>query len=288
MISFHNLFLLIRLRVSIAVTFSAITAAIVYQGIPTLPMVWPVLGIFLLACGASALNQYQEWPYDQIMERTRNRPLPSRQINTSQALKIASILIISGSLILLYRSNASTFLLGLANIIWYNGVYTFLKRKTAFAVVPGAITGAIPVFMGWTSAGGRIEDPVVRFLAFFIFLWQMPHFWLLVMKYGHEYKAAGFPVLTAIFNPLQMKILVMGWILAASAASMMFGYFGILQIHLLVYGIVLLNLVLLLLVFFQLFIRSVINYRFIFISANIFMLLVMFALIGDHLVIKLS
>ena len=288
MISFHSLFALIRLRISLAVTFSALTAAIVYQGTPSFSTAWPILGIFLLASGASALNQYQEWPYDERMKRTMSRPLPSRQLNTIQALRIAAAFIIAGLLILLYKSTGTCFALSLVNILWYNGVYTYLKRKTAFAVVPGAITGAIPVFMGWTAAGGEIGDPIALFMAFFIFIWQMPHFWLLIMKYGHEYKEAGFPVLTSIFTLLQMKILVAGWILAASLASMMFGYFGILQYPFLVYGILLLNLVLFMLIFTQLFLRPLIIYRLIFITANIFMLLVMLALITDRLLLKIS
>lgn len=288
MISFRHFFSLIRLGVSLAVTFSAITAAIVFQGVPSAWLLWPVLGIFLLASGASALNQYQEWPYDEKMPRTRSRPLPSRQLNTTQALRIAGLLIISGSLILLYKSTTLCFILGLINIIWYNGVYTYLKRKTAFAVVPGAITGAIPVFMGWTAAGGSIGDPVVLFIAFFIFIWQMPHFWLLVMKYGHEYQTAGFPVLISVFSIMQMKILVMIWMAAASITSMMFGYFGIIHLKLLVYCIILANSGLLMLIIIQLFRKDEINYRLIFIAANIFMFLVMICLMADHLVLKLS
>jgi heme o synthase len=288
LVSFRNFLIMIRFRVSLAVSFSAITASIVFQGIPSLNLIWSGIGIFLLASGASALNQYQEWPYDEKMKRTMSRPLPSRHVSTAQALQIAGMLIIGGSLILLYKSTASCFLLGLFNIIWYNGVYTYLKRRTAFAVVPGALTGSIPVFMGWAAAGGKITDPEVLFIAFFIFIWQMPHFWLLIMKYGSEYKDAGFPVLSSIFNPLQMKILVMVWMVAAAITSMMFGHFNIIHYFGLVYSIILLNIGFLLFTFYQLFIRPVINYRQIFFIANSFMLLVMIALITDHLVIKLS
>jgi protoheme IX farnesyltransferase len=243
----------------------------------------PVAGIFMLASGASAFNQYQEWPYDERMERTRKRPLPSRRISTAEALRIAMIFIIGGMLILLYYAPPVCFILGFFNLIWYNGIYTWLKRKTAFAVVPGALTGAIPIFMGWTAGGGPLLAPEALFLAFFIFLWQMPHFWLLTLKYGHEYRNAGFPVLTDFFNEFQIKSIVMGWMTASSGASVMLVYFRILQHPALGYVIVGLNIALLALMAHQLFFTKAIRYRLIFIAANLFMMFVMLSLIADRL-----
>lgn len=281
--SLRSFLTFIRFTVSLAVTFSAVTAAIVYSGTISASWMLPMLGIFLLAAGASALNQYQEWPYDELMERTKTRPIPLRQINTSEALRYSAILIIGGSLLLLYYSNGTCFSLGLANILWYNGLYTYLKRKTAFAVVPGALTGAIPVLMGWAAAGGKITDPAALFLAFFIFMWQMPHFWLLMLKYGNDYRQAGFPVLNTLFSDFQMKTILMGWLSASSAASLLFVHFGILKLPGIGYTVLLLNLSLLSLLFYQLFLAKKINYRMVFITANVFMLLIMTSLIVDSL-----
>ncbi len=242
-----------------------------------------MLGIFLLAAGASALNQYQEWPHDELMERTKKRPIPLRTLNTSDALRYATLLIIGGSLLLLYFSNSTCFVLGLFNVIWYNGLYTYLKRKTAFAVVPGALTGAIPVLMGWTAAGGGIFDPVALFLSFFLFIWQMPHFWLLMLKYGDQYRNAGFPVLNDLFTNIQLKTIVMAWLLASSAASLLLIYFRILHLPVLGYIILLLNMALVTLTFYQLFPARTVNYRLIFITANLYMLLVFGVLITDSL-----
>ena len=122
---------------------------IMMTGTITLPMFLPLLGIFLLASGASALNQYQEWPYDERMERTRRRPVPSRRISTAEASRISMICIVGGMVVLLYYAPPVSFILGFFNLVWYNGFYTWLKRKTAFAVVPGALTGVIPILMGW-------------------------------------------------------------------------------------------------------------------------------------------
>jgi len=281
--TFRSFLILIRFPVTLAVTFSAFAAAVVYSGTISLSLAIPVLGIFLLAAGASALNQYSEWPYDERMERTRNRPIPLRLINTSEALRYAAMLIIGGALLLLYFSNGTCFALGMLNILWYNGLYTWLKRKTAFAVVPGALTGAIPVLMGWSAAGGRITDPGALFLAFFIFIWQMPHFWLLMLKYGEDYRKAGFPVLTDLFNELQMKRLVMAWLIASSCASLLLVGFGLLHLRMIGYSILALNLLLLSLLFTQLFLVTTIRFRLVFITANLFMLLVLLGLVADSL-----
>jgi protoheme IX farnesyltransferase len=218
------------------------------------------------------------------MERTRRRPIPSRRISTAEALRFSMMFIIGGMLILLYYAPPVCFILGFINLVWYNGIYTWLKRKTAFAVVPGALTGAIPIFMGWTAGGGSLLAPEAIFLAFFVFLWQMPHFWLLTLKYGHEYKQAGFPVLTDLFSELQIRTVVMGWMTASSGASIMLVYFRILHHPVLGYAIVALNIAFLLLLAYQLFMTKVMRYRLIFISANLFMLFVMLSLVADRFI----
>ncbi len=248
----------------------------------TLSSLIPIAGIFLLASGASAFNQYQEWPYDERMERTRRRPIPSRRISTAEALRFSMMFIIGGMLILLYFAPPVCFILGFVNLIWYNGIYTWLKRKTAFAVVPGALTGAIPIFMGWTAGGGSLLAPEAVFLAFFLFLWQMPHFWLLTLKYGQEYKNAGFPVLTDLFSEFQIRTIVMGWMTASSGASVMLVYFKILHHPVLGYSIVVLNIAFLLLLAYGLFMTKNLRYRLIFMAANLFMLFVMLSLIADR------
>jgi protoheme IX farnesyltransferase len=281
---FRVLLTLTRFPVSLAVTFTAFTALLLSPVDLTFASLIPIAGIFLLASGASAFNQYQEWPYDEKMERTRKRPLPSRRITTAEALRYSTMFIIGGMLLLLYYAPPVCFLLGLGNLVWYNGVYTYLKRKTAFAVVPGALTGAIPIFMGWTAGGGSLLAPEVLFLAFFIFLWQMPHFWLLTLKYGHEYRNAGFPVLNDIFSEFQIRSVVMGWMIASSGASIMLVLFKILAHPVLGYAIIGLNMTLLIVMFWQLFMASTLRYRLIFIAANLFMLIVMLALIADRFV----
>jgi protoheme IX farnesyltransferase len=281
---FRVIILLTRFPVSLAVTFTAFAALVLSQATLSFSSLIPIAGIFLLASGASAFNQYQEWPYDELMERTRKRPIPSRRISTAEALRIAMIFIIGGMLLLLYYAPPICFILGFINLIWYNGIYTYLKRKTAFAVVPGALTGAIPIFMGWTAGGGSLLAPEALFLAFFLFLWQMPHFWMLTLKYGDEYRKAGFPVLTDFFTVFQIKTVVMGWMTASSGASILLVYFKIIHLPGLGYSIVGFNIALLLLMAYQLFIVKAMRYRLIFATANLFMMIVMLSLIADRFI----
>ena len=285
--SFRDIFILTRFPVSLAVTFSAFTAMVLETGEIQSEMLWPVAAIFFLAAGASAFNQYQEWPYDERMGRTRRRPIPSRRISPAEGLRIAMIGIVAGLVILMYKSNWNCFLLGVANLVWYNGLYTWLKRKTAFAIVPGAMAGVIPVMMGWSAMEGDLMAPEVLFLAFFIFIWQMPHFWMMTLKYGEEYRNAGFPVLNDLFSDIWIKAIVMTWMTASSGASILLVYFGILQLAITGYVIMATNVLLLIIMLYQLFFASPMRYRVIFMAGNIFMLIVMIALIADQLISKI-
>jgi protoheme IX farnesyltransferase len=110
--------------------------------------------------------------------------------------------------------------LGALALVWYNGVYTYLKRITAFAVVPGAVIGAIPPVMGFVAAGGHWSDPAILLVAGFFFLWQIPHFWLLSLLFDEQYRKAGLPTPTDIFDRSQQLRLTTSWMLAAAGAGM--------------------------------------------------------------------
>lgn len=201
------------------------TAYIIYTGNIDFQIIKLGIAIFILAAGASALNEFQERQYDAKMTRTMHRPIPSGKILPLIAFIISVLLIISGSLLLFLFFGRITALLGLFNIFWYNIIYTYLKRVTPFAVVPGSLTGAVPVFMGWTAAGGSVFDSSVVFIAFFIFIWQIPHFWLLMLKYGDEYETAGFPTINQSTHPVNLKKIIYSWIIATSVSSLMVPFF---------------------------------------------------------------
>ena len=120
-------------------------------------------------------------------------------------------------------------IIGFITIFWYNVVYTYSKRITSFAVVPGAITGALPPLIGWVAAGGGPLDKPIIFIGFLIFTGQIPHFWLLILKYGEEYKKAGFPTLTDIFTTAQINRLTFSWVISSVFAALFLCYFEIIQ-----------------------------------------------------------
>jgi protoheme IX farnesyltransferase len=178
-------------------------------------------------------------------------------------------------------------LLGLFNIFWYNLLYTNLKRITPFAVVPGSLTGAVPIFIGWTAAGGNLLDSTVVFIGFFIFIWQIPHFWLLMLKYGDEYEVAGFPTINQSINPQNLKRIIFSWIIATSASSIMVPLF-LVNISMVFFIIIFALNILFVLTFAKLSFGKVadLNLKKSFISINIYMILFMIMLVIFHLVVN--
>jgi protoheme IX farnesyltransferase len=182
--------------------------------------------VFILACGASAFNQYQERDIDARMERTRHRPLPTRAVSPFLALFCALALIFSGLAMLALAGGKGPAFLGMMAVLWYNGVYTYLKRITAFAAVPGAVVGMIPPAIGWTAAGGGLADPRLFIVCFLFFLWQVPHFWLQLLHHGEEYEKAGLPSLTKALTRRQLTRVTFAWMCSTATAGLLLPLYG--------------------------------------------------------------
>ncbi len=215
----HMLAELTKLRIALLSTLSAATGYLAFcrrlnPGIGTAS-----LGVLLLAMGACAINQIQDCDLDARMERTCRRPLVTGAISRTAALLISLPLVAGGFMLLWLLHNPAAALVGLLAVAWYNGVYTYLKRISAVAVLPGALVGALPPVIGWTAAGGNALDPRVLALAFFFFIWQVPHFWLLLSAFGGDFERAGLPALTKIFSMRQSANLSFIWMLTASVSS---------------------------------------------------------------------
>jgi protoheme IX farnesyltransferase len=163
-----------------------------FEGLEILLM---CVGLYLVAAGCFAINQAQEWRADGLMDRTRNRPIPAGLLAPWQGWAIGIVLVVSGLLAMLMLGEMPAFL-SLLTVVLYNGVYTLgWKKYWAFGAVPGAIPGAMPVVIGFSVNNSNIFSPACIYLFLILFLWQMPHFWALAIRYHQDYAKGGFPVL---------------------------------------------------------------------------------------------
>lgn len=211
---------LTRLRLSLMVATSALAGYALYPLRGGWNEAFPaVAGVLLLAAGCSALNQLQERQSDALMERTRRRPLASGRLSPGAGLALASGLLAAALLLLASTASPLVFGLGLFSILWYNGVYTGLKRRTALALLPGALCGAIAPLIGWSAAGGSPGDYRIVLLAGTLVLWQIPHFWSLACRHRDDYLRAGLPSLFTLFNDGQIRRLGVLWSAALLIAT---------------------------------------------------------------------
>ncbi|MBN1791653.1 MAG: protoheme IX farnesyltransferase [Bacteroidales bacterium] len=217
---------LVRFRLSAAVTLSAVTGYFIFTARVEASLVLLITGVFLLAAGASALNQYDEKDLDILMGRTGKRPLPLGKIKPPTALAISIALITTGIGLLLFIGIIPA-MLGLLNILLYNLIYTRLKRITSLAVIPGSAVGAIPPLIGFTAAGGITPKAEIVLFATFLFLWQLPHFWLILVKYRDDYQKAGFKTFSSKVSDAQIKYLVFGWIVCTTSLLVVFSVRGL-------------------------------------------------------------
>jgi protoheme IX farnesyltransferase len=187
-------------------------------------------GVMLLSSGASALNQVQERDKDALMARTANRPLPSGRLSHAQGLAFAALAAVGGAVVLWLGIGRTAGVLGIIAAVFYNGVYTpWLKPTAPFAAVPGAIPGSIPPVIGWVAAGGGLTDAGAIILFGILFLWQMPHFWALSLRYRADYASGGFPMVSEVVGvegTARLILLYASGLTAWSLAAPTFGVGG--------------------------------------------------------------
>jgi heme o synthase len=226
---FKDYLQLSKLKIMLPVSLTGFTGYFIFKPSLSISLILVTLGILLLAVSASSLNQIQEADLDGKMKRTLGRPIPSGRISIRSAIVFSLFCVLAGMLLICYAGNFLAAAVGLFTILWYNGIYTYSKRITAFAVVPGALTGALPPLIGWVAAGGGVFDKPILFLEFLFFIGQIPHFWLLILKYGKEYSNAGVPSLTDIFNSAQINRLTFIWIVTSVIAAVFLCYFEVIR-----------------------------------------------------------
>ena len=185
---------LTKVRLAISVVFSSLAGYFLAAETPSIiDVVLLAFGGYFMVGASNAFNQILEKDLDALMDRTKNRPLPSGRMSVKTASIIATILTLLG-LLVLFTINLRTAFFGGISIFLYVCVYTPLKTKTPLAVFVGAFPGAIPFMLGWVAYSNHfgIEPGVLFMIQFF---WQFPHFWAIGWMLDKDYKRAGFKML---------------------------------------------------------------------------------------------
>ncbi|MFY1577628.1 heme o synthase [Verrucosispora sp. WMMD703] len=184
-------------------------------GLPSLWLVAVVLvGGSLAAGAASVLNCYIDRDIDQLMRRTKRRPLPAHTVTPRNALVFGLVLAMVSVALMAVFTNLLAAGLTLAAIVYYDVVYTlWLKRTTTANTFWGGACGAAPVLIGWAAVTGSLS-PVAWGLFGVVFFWQMPHFYPLAMKYKDDYARAGIPMLPVVASVRRVnaEIVLFAWL----------------------------------------------------------------------------
>lgn len=189
--------------------------------IPLQTLIFGLFGIGLASAAGAALNHVVDQRIDAVMERTRNRPLPSGDLDTPHALGFALGLATLSMLVLATLVNLLTAALTFFAFIGYAVVYTmYLKRTTPHNIVWGGLAGAMPPLLGWTAVTGEVGVQGLL-LVLLIFIWTPPHFWALAIKRRTEYARAGIPMLPVTHGVDYTKLQVLIYSLMLLTVSLM-------------------------------------------------------------------
>ena len=183
-----------KMGLSLSVVFSSVAGYLLAaESIHLFTLFLLAIGGYFMVGASNVFNQIIERDLDALMDRTKNRPIPTGRMSVSYAFVLAVILTIAG-LTILYIINERTAMFGAISICLYTSAYTPLKTKTPLSVFVGAIPGAVPFMLGWVAATGKfgIESGVLFMLQFF---WQFPHFWAIGWFLHKDYQKAGFNML---------------------------------------------------------------------------------------------
>jgi protoheme IX farnesyltransferase len=192
-------------------------------GVPSpliMGLVW--LGGALAAGGANAINHHLDRDIDEIMARTRHRPVAGRRISPIRALLFGILLNVVAFVIFVLWVNWLSALLTLAATLFYVFVYTrWLKRTTPQNIVIGGAAGSIPPLVGWAAITGGLALPPVYLFAI-VFFWTPPHFWALSLLIQRDYAAAGIPMLPVVTSPEHTVQQIFLYTLALVGITVMF------------------------------------------------------------------
>jgi protoheme IX farnesyltransferase len=159
-----------------------------------------LLGGYLMAGGANAVNMYLDRDIDDRMARTRLRPIPGGRMSGKSVLAFGVALSTAATFLFAVFTNVLTAALALAGFYFYVYVYTrWLKRTTPHNIVIGGAAGAFPPLVGWAAMTGRV-DLIAVYLFLIIFYWTPPHFWALALLKQRDYGKAGVPIAPLVWG----------------------------------------------------------------------------------------
>ncbi len=169
------------------------------HGLPPIGLVfWTLVGGTLAAGSANAINCYLDRDIDELMTRTRRRPLPAHQVDPEKAVIFGLVLGAISFAVLVWFVNLVAAFLALLAIAFYVVIYTMiLKRSTPQNIVIGGAAGALPPVIGWAAVTGDVGVPALILFAL-VFYWTPPHFWALSLRIRKDYAAAGVPMLPVV------------------------------------------------------------------------------------------
>jgi protoheme IX farnesyltransferase len=220
---------LAKIRLSSTVVFSSVAGYLLaVDHIDWQILIMLVVGGFMVVASSNGFNQVYERDTDKLMDRTKERPLPTGRINSTEGLLFSTIFGVIG-MIILYQINAKSAIFGAAALILYAAVYTPLKTQSPIAVFVGAFPGAIPFMLGWVAATNNFGiEPGTLFAI--QFLWQFPHFWAIAWLLDDDYKKAGIRMLPSGSKDKRtafQSMLYTIWLIPVSILPLIFPYIGI-------------------------------------------------------------
>jgi heme o synthase len=192
-----------------------------------------LIGGYLMAGGANAVNMYLDSDIDTQMARTKQRPIPSGRMTARAVLAFGVSLATAATFLLARFTNVLTAVLALAGFYFYVFVYTrWLKRTTPQNIVIGGAAGAFPPLVGWAAMTGAIDLTAV-YLFLIIFYWTPPHFWALALLKQRDYGKAGIPMAPLVWGERETMRQMMWYnviLIALTLLPATFGAFGIIYL----------------------------------------------------------
>jgi heme o synthase len=202
----------IKFSLCLHISTSAVFGFVMAKQEVSVQALWLGGFVLLLAWGCAVLNNIQDISYDRCFARTWNRVLVTGRLSQSFAYGLASVFIFSGLAGLWFCfEGILPVSFGILALGCYNFLYTPLKKKTLLGIIPGTISGMLPPLIGWSAAGGYLFDSQIIIIMMVLGLWQIPHFFLILLKQQGTKPPNAYPSFKRIFSSFDLKLQILIW-----------------------------------------------------------------------------